>query len=82
VPNVVSRHSHSQQAQAYARLSLDNDKKVREAIYVAFAPLALGVKKALASHIKTLMPAWWMHQHDSFRDVARVAKEVFEQVRR
>jgi hypothetical protein len=70
----------STQVQAFGRLSLDNDKKVREAIYRAFAPLTAGAahKKHLASHLRALFPHWYMHQHDPFREVARAARDLFE----
>lgn len=68
----------SAQVQSFGRVALDNDKKVREALYVAFAPLASAVKKQLATHLKTLFPSWYLHQHDGFREVGRAAREVFE----
>jgi hypothetical protein len=66
------------QVQSFGRVALDNDKKVREALYVAFAPLASAVKKQLATHLKTLFPSWYLHQYDGFREVGRAARIVFE----
>jgi hypothetical protein len=57
---------------------MDNDKKVREAIYKAFGALASKTKKQLASHLKALFPDWFLHLHDPFREVQRAARDLFE----
>lgn len=65
--------------QAYGRLAHDNDKKVREAVYRAFAPLlSPATKKAFATHLKSVLPNWLMHMYDPFREVSRAARELFE----
>ena len=66
--------------QAYGRLAIDNDKKVREAIYRAFAPLLghASVKKAFVAHLKSILPNWMMHMYDPFREVSRAARDLFE----
>ncbi len=65
----------------YDRLSLDNDRKIRESLYATFTPLITGVsaQKGLARHIRSLFPNWWFHQYDtSSRDVQKAAKAAWD----
>jgi hypothetical protein len=64
--------------QTFGRLSLDNDKKVREALYRAFAAILKEVKKAITVHLKVLIPDWIIHMCDPFREVSRAARNLFE----
>ncbi|XP_074156707.1 E3 ubiquitin-protein ligase listerin [Sminthopsis crassicaudata] len=62
----------------YCKISLDYDRRVREATQIAFEKLVLKVKKHLAPHLKSLMGYWLIAQCDTFAPAAIAAKIAFE----
>ena len=52
------------------RLSVDNDRSVREKLFLAFMQIVQSVKRGLASFLKDLFPAWFIAQSDPCREVA------------
>ena len=48
----------------YAKIAVDNDRRVREASQRANLKVVTSVGKALAPYLKSLMPAWFLSQHD------------------
>ncbi|KAJ1119651.1 hypothetical protein NDU88_007836 [Pleurodeles waltl] len=62
----------------YCRISLDHDRRVREATQQAFEQLILKVKKDLAPHLKNLMGYWLIAQCDTYMPAACAAKVAFE----
>ncbi|XP_068931164.1 E3 ubiquitin-protein ligase listerin isoform X1 [Petaurus breviceps papuanus] len=62
----------------YCKISLDYDRRVREATQIAFEKLILKVKKHLAPHLKSLMGYWLIAQCDTYAPAAIAAKIAFE----
>lgn len=62
----------------YCKISLDHDRRVREATQQAFEQLILKVKKDLAPHLKNLMGYWLIAQCDTYMPAASAAKVAFE----
>ncbi|XP_053165483.1 E3 ubiquitin-protein ligase listerin [Hemicordylus capensis] len=62
----------------YCKISIDHDRRVREATQQAFEQLILKVKKHLAPHLKNLMGYWLIAQCDIYSPAASAAKEAFE----
>ncbi|XP_020851528.1 E3 ubiquitin-protein ligase listerin isoform X2 [Phascolarctos cinereus] len=62
----------------YCKISLDYDRRVREATQLAFEKLILKVKKHLAPHLKSLMGYWLIAQCDTYAPAAIAAKLAFE----
>ncbi|XP_078514506.1 E3 ubiquitin-protein ligase listerin isoform X2 [Lissotriton helveticus] len=62
----------------YCKISLDHDRRVREATQQAFEQLILKVKKDLAPHLKSLMGYWLIAQCDTYMPAASAAKVAFE----
>ncbi|KAM4048334.1 E3 ubiquitin-protein ligase listerin [Anomaloglossus baeobatrachus] len=62
----------------YCKISLDHDRRVREATQQAFEQLILKVKKYLAPHLKSLMGFWLLAQCDTYSPAASVARAAFE----
>ncbi|XP_048202308.1 E3 ubiquitin-protein ligase listerin [Perognathus longimembris pacificus] len=62
----------------FCKISLDHDRRVREATQQAFEKLILKVKKHLAPYLKSLMGYWLMAQCDTYAPAALAAKEAFE----
>ena len=48
----------------YAKIAVDHDRRVREAAQRANLKVVTSVGKALAPYLKSLMPAWFLSQHD------------------
>ena len=48
----------------YTKIAVDNDRRVREAAQRANLKVVTSVGKALAPYLKSLMPAWFLSQHD------------------
>ena len=67
----------------YLRLSLDNDRKLRELLNIAFYNIVVnaekveGGKKVLAPYMKSIIGHLWMNASDSCSEVARAAMKVF-----
>ncbi|XP_006899467.1 PREDICTED: E3 ubiquitin-protein ligase listerin [Elephantulus edwardii] len=62
----------------FCKVSLDHDRRVREATQQAFEKLILKVKKHLAPYLKSLMGYWLMAQCDTYTPAASAAKDAFE----
>ncbi|XP_012619918.2 E3 ubiquitin-protein ligase listerin [Microcebus murinus] len=62
----------------FCKISLDHDRRVREATQQAFQKLILKVKKQLAPYLKSLMGYWLMAQCDTYTPAAFAAKDAFE----
>nr|XP_060626438.1 E3 ubiquitin-protein ligase listerin [Anolis sagrei ordinatus] len=62
----------------YCKISVDHDRRVREATQEAFEQLILKVKKHLAPHLKSLMGHWLIAQCDTYSPAASAAKVAFE----
>ncbi|KAM8975793.1 E3 ubiquitin-protein ligase listerin isoform 1-T1 [Pelodytes ibericus] len=62
----------------YCKISLDHDRRVREATQQAFEQLVLKVKKHLAPHLKSLMGFWLLAQCDIYSPAASAAIVAFE----
>ncbi|XP_054829197.1 E3 ubiquitin-protein ligase listerin [Eublepharis macularius] len=62
----------------YCKISIDHDRRVREATQQAFEQLILKVKKSLAPHLKSLMGYWLIAQCDTYSPAASAAKVAFE----
>ncbi|KAE8621680.1 hypothetical protein XENTR_v10004921 [Xenopus tropicalis] len=62
----------------YCKISLDLDRRVREATQQAFEQLILKVKKYLAPHLKSLMGFWLIAQCDTYSPAASSARVAFE----
>ncbi|XP_042637268.1 E3 ubiquitin-protein ligase listerin [Orycteropus afer afer] len=62
----------------FCKISLDHDRRVREATQQAFEKLILKVKKHLAPYLKSLMGYWLMAQCDTYTPAACAAKDAFE----
>eukprot|EP01083_Nonionella_stella_P201103 735903_1 len=60
------------------RLSMDNDRRVREAAHVAHRPFVACLKKVFAGHVRDCFTNWWVLQFDTSREVRRAARESFE----
>ncbi|XP_010606876.1 E3 ubiquitin-protein ligase listerin [Fukomys damarensis] len=62
----------------FCKISLDHDRRVREATQQAFEKLILKVKKHLAPYLRSLMGYWLMAQCDTYTPAACAAKDAFE----
>ncbi|CAH6792493.1 E3 ubiquitin-protein ligase listerin [Phodopus roborovskii] len=62
----------------FCKISLDHDRRVREATQQAFEKLILKVKKHLAPYLKSVMGYWLMAQCDTYPPAATAAKDAFE----
>ncbi|XP_074853382.1 E3 ubiquitin-protein ligase listerin isoform X2 [Carettochelys insculpta] len=62
----------------YCKISLDHDRRVREATQQAFEQLILKVKKHLAPYLKSIMGYWLVAQCDMYSPAACAAKVAFE----
>uniref|UniRef100_A0A6I8PFP8 E3 ubiquitin-protein ligase listerin n=1 Tax=Ornithorhynchus anatinus TaxID=9258 RepID=A0A6I8PFP8_ORNAN len=62
----------------YCKISLDHDRRVREAAQRALERLVTKVRKHLAPHLKSLMGFWLMAQCDPHPPAASAARLAFE----
>ncbi|KAM9020815.1 E3 ubiquitin-protein ligase listerin [Ara ararauna] len=62
----------------YCKISLDHDRRVREATQQSFEQLILKVKKHLAPYLKSIMGYWLIAQCDTYSPAASAAKAAFE----
>lgn len=65
-------------AKFYTKLSIDNDRKIRELCQQNHEKLSTKVNKHLAPYIKTIMPYWLMAQCDSYFAAARISENSFK----
>ncbi|XP_041462561.1 E3 ubiquitin-protein ligase listerin-like [Lytechinus variegatus] len=61
----------------YNRLSMDHDKRVREATQQMFIKVVSRVKRNLAPHLKAIMGCWLMAQNDPYAPAGSGAKVAF-----
>jgi Ubiquitin conjugating domain-like/LTN1 family HEAT repeat region len=62
----------------YTKLALENDRRVRTAVYSCFIVLLENIpNKSLAPYIRALFPHWWIHCQDPVREVAQSARDAF-----
>jgi len=59
------------------RLALDNERRVREALFQCFGFLVAKVGKQLAPQLKRVFPIWWICLSDPCREVAKAASHTF-----
>lgn len=62
----------------YNKLSLDNDRRVREATHRVHEQICQRVRRDLAPHTKALIGAWLVSQSDPFAPAATAARAAFE----
>ncbi|XP_069746128.1 E3 ubiquitin-protein ligase listerin isoform X2 [Narcine bancroftii] len=62
----------------YCKISLDHDRRIREAIQQAFESLILQVKRNLAPYLKSIMGHWLIAQCDTYGPAASAAKMAFQ----
>uniref|UniRef100_A0AAR2LMT5 E3 ubiquitin-protein ligase listerin n=1 Tax=Pygocentrus nattereri TaxID=42514 RepID=A0AAR2LMT5_PYGNA len=62
----------------YCKISLDHDRRVREATQQAFEQLILKVKRNLAPYLKGIMGHWIIAQCDTYSPAASAASVAFQ----
>ncbi|XP_056103772.1 E3 ubiquitin-protein ligase listerin [Rhinichthys klamathensis goyatoka] len=62
----------------YCRISVDHDRRVREATQQAFEQLILKVKRNLAPYLKSIMGHWLISQCDTYSPAASAASAAFQ----
>ncbi|XP_034168229.2 E3 ubiquitin-protein ligase listerin [Pangasianodon hypophthalmus] len=62
----------------YCKISMDHDRRVREATQQAFEQLILKVKRNLAPYLKGIMGHWLIAQCDSYSPAASAANVAFQ----
>ncbi|XP_051973695.1 E3 ubiquitin-protein ligase listerin [Xyrauchen texanus] len=62
----------------YCRISVDHDRRVREATQQAFEQLILKVKRNLAPYLKSIMGHWLIAQCDTYSPAASAASAAFQ----
>ncbi|XP_062870283.1 E3 ubiquitin-protein ligase listerin [Trichomycterus rosablanca] len=62
----------------YCKISLDHDRRVREATQQAFEQLILKVKRNLAPYLKGIMGHWLIAQCDTYVPAASAASVAFQ----
>nr|XP_029509339.1 E3 ubiquitin-protein ligase listerin-like [Oncorhynchus nerka] len=61
----------------YCKISMDHDRRVREATQQAFVQLVLKVRRSLAPYLKSVMGHWLLSQCDSYPPAASAACQAF-----
>ncbi|XP_015237598.1 PREDICTED: E3 ubiquitin-protein ligase listerin [Cyprinodon variegatus] len=62
----------------YCKISVDHDRRIREATQQAFEQLVLKVRRSLAPFLKSLMGHWILSQCDTYTPAASAACQAFE----
>uniref|UniRef100_A0A8C9VFP1 E3 ubiquitin-protein ligase listerin n=1 Tax=Scleropages formosus TaxID=113540 RepID=A0A8C9VFP1_SCLFO len=62
----------------YCKISVDHDRRVREATQQAFEQLILKVKRSLAPYLKSIMGHWLIAQCDTYPPAASAATVAFQ----
>ncbi|XP_061596611.1 E3 ubiquitin-protein ligase listerin [Cololabis saira] len=62
----------------YCKISVDHDRRIREATQQAFEQLVLKVRRSLAPHLKSLMGHWILSQCDTYTPAASAACQAFQ----
>ncbi|MEQ2217667.1 hypothetical protein XENOCAPTIV_018350, partial [Xenoophorus captivus] len=62
----------------YCKISVDHDRRIREATQQAFEQLVLKVRRSLAPFLKSLMGHWILSQCDTYTPAASSACQAFQ----
>uniref|UniRef100_A0A673AQT4 E3 ubiquitin-protein ligase listerin n=1 Tax=Sphaeramia orbicularis TaxID=375764 RepID=A0A673AQT4_9TELE len=62
----------------YCKISVDYDRRIREATQIAFEQLVLKVRRSLAPFLKSLMGHWILSQCDTYTPAASAACQAFQ----
>ncbi|KAM9788487.1 E3 ubiquitin-protein ligase listerin [Neosynchiropus ocellatus] len=62
----------------YCKISVDHDRRIREATQLAFEQLVLKVRRGLAPFLKSLMGHWILSQCDTYTPAASAACQAFQ----
>ncbi|KAL2094366.1 hypothetical protein ACEWY4_009085 [Coilia grayii] len=62
----------------YCKISVDHDRRVREAAQQAFEQLILKVKRNLAPYLKSIMGHWLIAQCDTYTPASSAASAAFQ----
>jgi protoporphyrinogen oxidase len=62
----------------YAKLTIDNERKIRETCQQTHEKLVQKIGKSIAPILKNIMPYWILAQADSFLSSARIAESAFK----
>ncbi|KAF3706549.1 E3 ubiquitin-protein ligase listerin [Channa argus] len=62
----------------YCKISMDHDRRIREATQQAFEQLVLKVRRSLAPFLKSLMGHWILSQCDTYTPAASAACQAFK----
>ncbi|XP_060942216.1 E3 ubiquitin-protein ligase listerin [Limanda limanda] len=62
----------------YCKISVDHDRRIREATQQAFEQLVLKVRRSLAPFLKSLMGHWILSQCDTYTPAASTACQAFQ----
>ena len=68
----------------YLRISVDNDRKLRELLNIALLSIVINTnkmeegKRILGPYMKTLIGQWWINSADLCNEVARASMKAFE----
>lgn len=62
----------------YCKISVDHDRRIREATQQAFEQLVLKVRRSLAPFLKSLMGYWILSQCDTYTPAASAACQAFQ----
>ncbi|XP_017273716.1 E3 ubiquitin-protein ligase listerin [Kryptolebias marmoratus] len=62
----------------YCKISVDHDRRIREATQLAFEQLVLKVRRSLAPFLKSLMGHWILSQCDTYTPAASAACKAFQ----
>ncbi|XP_032432483.1 E3 ubiquitin-protein ligase listerin [Xiphophorus hellerii] len=62
----------------YCKISVDPDRRIREATQQAFEQLVLKVRRSLAPFLKSLMGHWILSQCDTYTPAASAACQAFQ----
>uniref|UniRef100_A0A3P9M3P8 E3 ubiquitin-protein ligase listerin n=1 Tax=Oryzias latipes TaxID=8090 RepID=A0A3P9M3P8_ORYLA len=62
----------------YCKISMDQDRRIREATQQAFEQLVLKVRRSLAPFLKSLMGHWILSQCDTYTPAASAACQAFQ----
>uniref|UniRef100_A0A7N8YK83 E3 ubiquitin-protein ligase listerin n=1 Tax=Mastacembelus armatus TaxID=205130 RepID=A0A7N8YK83_9TELE len=62
----------------YCKISMDHDRRIREATQQAFEQLVLKVRRSLAPYLKSLMGHWILSQCDTYTPAASAACQAFQ----
>uniref|UniRef100_A0A7N6B3K9 E3 ubiquitin-protein ligase listerin n=1 Tax=Anabas testudineus TaxID=64144 RepID=A0A7N6B3K9_ANATE len=62
----------------YCKISMDHDRRIREATQQAFEQLVLKVRRSLAPFLKSLMGHWILSQCDTYTPAASAACQAFQ----